>query len=119
MKKVLSVGNCGYDDSRIGRMLAAIGTAADRAHDAADAKAKLGQNEYGLVLVNRVFDASGASGIDFVSELKKEKPDLNMMLISDYPEAQARAISNGALPGFGKSQLSDPDTHARVKDALQ
>lgn len=118
MKKVLSVGNCGYDDSRIGRMLSAVGASADRAHDAADAKAKLQQNQYGLVLINRIFDANGASGIEFVSELKKEKPDLKIMLVSDYPDAQATAISNGALPGFGKSQLSDPDTHAKVQQAL-
>lgn len=118
MKKVLSIGNCGYDDSRIGRMLVALGTSADRAADATEAKTKMGQNHYGLILINRIFDSNGASGIDFVSELKKENPSLKIMLVSDYPDAQASAISNGALPGFGKSQLSDPDTHAKIKQAL-
>ena len=118
MKKVLSIGNCSYDDSRIGRMLQGVGAAADRARDAEDAKAKLQNGDYGLVLINRVFDANGASGIEFVTQLKKDHPDLKIMLISDYPEAQATAVVAGALQGFGKSELSNPDTHAKVKEAL-
>lgn len=118
MKKVLSVGNCSYDDSRIGRMLQSVGAASERARDAEDAKAKLKAGGYNLVLINRVFDANGASGLEFVAELKKDHPDVKTMLVSDYPEAQANAVVAGALQGFGKSQLSDPDTQAKVKQAL-
>lgn len=118
MNQVLSVGNCGYDDSRIGRMLATAGASADRAHNAEDARAKISAGHYKLILINRVLDADGSNGIDLLGALKKEYPAINFMLISDYPEAQQSAINNGALPGFGKSQLSDPETQEKVRNAL-
>jgi two-component system, chemotaxis family, chemotaxis protein CheY len=41
-----------------------------------------------------------------------------LMLVSTYPEAQDQAVSAGALPGFGKSDLYAEETHRRVRDAL-
>ena len=36
------------------------------------------------------------------------------MLVSNYAEAQSQAISLGATPGFGKSDLGNP----KARDAL-
>ena len=34
-----------------------------------------------------------------------------------YADAQAKAIANGALPGFGKSQLGDPQLVEKIRAA--
>ena len=41
------------------------------------------------------------------------------MLVSDLPEAQNQAVALGALPGFGKSALSLPQTLDRLRAALR
>lgn len=69
-----------------------------------------------LALVNRVlepgFDTD--SGLELIRELRKSKPDLKLMLISNYADAQAQAVAAGAYPGFGKNDL----TSARVAEVL-
>ena len=41
--------------------------------------------------------------------------DVKMMLVSNYPDAQAAAVEAGALPGFGKRDIGSP----RVKELLR
>ena len=106
-QRVLSVGQCGFDDSRLARLLGELGLTMDRATDATDASGLLAANRYTLVLVNRVFDADGSSGLALLTRIAATVPT---MLVSDLPEAQAQAIAAGALPGFGKSQLHAPRT---------
>lgn len=76
---------------------------------------KLSSGDYALVLVNRVFDYGGESGIDFIADLRTAGILTPVMLVSDYPEAQAAAIAQGALRGFGKSQLSLASTAEMVR----
>lgn len=119
MSVVLSVGQCGFDDSRLSRVVGAVGATLQRASDVASAERMLAAGAYDLVLVNRVFDATGESGIEFIRRLKVDRGILTpVMLVSDYPEAQAAATEAGARPGFGKSQLSDPEVIDRLKLAL-
>jgi CheY-like chemotaxis protein len=77
---------------------------------AAEAIASLQQAHYDLVLVNRVFDANGDSGLKFIKLLKATPAtkDIPVMLISNYADAQADAEAAGALPGFGKKQIGQP-----------
>ena len=35
---------------------------------------------------------------------------LPVMLVSNYPDAQQEAQAAGAVPGFGKAQVSSPET---------
>ena len=76
------------------------------------------KTEYDLVLVNRLMDGDGSSGVAFLTQVKSEKPDLRVMLVSDYAEAQAEAAANGALPGFGKSALFAKETAEILRGAL-
>ena len=37
------------------------------------------------------------------------------MLVSNYADAQSAAVDAGAVRGFGKSQLGEPDTVKNLK----
>lgn len=116
---VLSVGQCGYDDSRLARVLAVEADAhMDRASTAEDARRKIAEKKYDLVLVNRVIDGDGESGVEFIGEMRKVDGTPCMMLISDYSDAQAAAVANGAFAGFGKSSLGTAEVGQRLRQAL-
>ncbi len=114
---VLSVGQCGYDDSRIAQVVRkALGAFVERAHSADEARRLLAEKSYALVLINRQFDAGG-SGLALISDLKQSGFTTPLMLVSDYPDAQANAIAAGAAPGFGKSAIGLPQTADVIKAA--
>lgn len=118
VKRVLSVGQCGYDDSRIGALVREVlGAFLDRAGDGAEALKMLGEKSYALVLANRQFDRGG-SGLELISRMKSDGVSIPVMLVSDYPEAQAAAMEAGAKMGFGKSALSREGTKDVLRAAL-
>ncbi|HVX86537.1 MAG TPA: response regulator [Phycisphaerae bacterium] len=116
--RVLSVGQCGYDDSRIGQVVkSTLGAFVERAHSGEEAKRLLSEKSYALVLVNRQFDAGG-SGLELISELKGAGVSTPVMLVSDYADAQAAAIAAGAVRGFGKSALASERTRQALLEAV-
>lgn len=120
-KRVLSLGQCGADHAALTWMLqSSFGAEVISAGTADDALALLRDDEFDLVLVNRVFDWNGASGLDFISRLKSDDDlkDVPVMLVSNYDHAQRDAVGRGALEGFGKSALRDPQTLGRLKAVL-
>lgn len=123
---VLCVGNCGFDQSTLNSYLMsrfdATVLTADRA---ADADAVLAKRDVDLVLVNRVFDRDGDSGIDWIRRhFGKEGASagsrpMRAMLISGYEDAQHEAVRAGAVPGFGKSDLRSEVPGERIAAALE
>ena len=74
-----------------------------------------------LALVNRVLDGrfDSAGGIELIRRLAGDPSHkAALMLISNYPEAQAQAEQAGAAPGFGKSQANTDETRARLAAAI-
>jgi CheY-like chemotaxis protein len=119
--KVLNVGHCGFDHGNIGRVLEEeFGVEVDGASTADAALRAVRDGEFDLVLVNRVFDANGESGLDLIKRLQahEETRATPVMLVSNYPEAQEAAVAAGARPGFGKSALSAPETRERLAAVL-
>lgn len=120
--RVLSVGQCGLDGPQIERLLvehfdADVATACDT-RQALDA---ILSGHFDLVLVNRIFDGNGESGLDFIRQLRgdsdaKETP---VMLVSNYADAQQAALELGAQPGFGKAALQAPQTTERLAAVLR
>jgi two-component system chemotaxis response regulator CheY len=85
-----------------------------------EALAQLGQAEFHLILVNRVFDRSGDEGLAFIQELLAD-PQLRqvpLMLVSNYADAQAQAVAAGAQPGFGKDALTHGATLSLLRPHL-
>jgi hypothetical protein len=121
-KKVVLVGHCGADATylRIAVNSATKGVSVVAAHDDASLKQLIQDGGVELVLLNRTLDYGFASeeGADVVAQLRASNPQVKTMLVSNYPDAQAVAIQNGALPGFGKRELGSPRVKQLLADAL-
>jgi two-component system chemotaxis response regulator CheY len=112
-KRVLSVGQCMADHGQISHFLRSTFAAeVESAGTADEALQKLRDHTFALILVNRIFDMDGTSGIDFIRRLKGDggASEAPVLLVSNYPEAQEQAVAAGAQPGFGKAALQAPRT---------
>lgn len=117
--RVLSIGQCGFDSASLERLFEQDFSAEVESIDTArDALNAMQSRKFDLVLVNRRLDMDGSSGIALLEKLHTQAPDVPMMLISDKPDAQDEAVAKGALPGFGKSALRNPETVQRIREAL-
>lgn len=120
IKRVLSFGQCGFDHGAISRLLNSLGAEAVAADTADRLMHAARQSLPDLILVNRIGDTDGSSGLELIKKLKSD-PELKrvpVMLVSNYPDAQQEAEKLGALPGFGKSALSSPDTESLLRSVL-
>lgn len=123
---LLCVGNCGFDQSTLNAyLLSRFDADVITADRAADADAVLARREVDLVLVNRVFDRDGDSGIDWIRRRfggdgsPAGRGPMRAMLISGYEDAQREAMKAGAVPGFGKSDLRTELAGERIAAALE
>ncbi len=122
--RVLDVGQCGFDHHAIARYLAErFDAEVAWADDLDDARQALASSRFDLVLVNRVLDLDGSSGLELIRTLKEDASPAvaatPVMLVSDYPDAQRAAQELGALAGFGKSELHAPETFERLNALLR
>ena len=87
----------------------------------ADALASLRQEAFALVLVNRVLDADGDSGVDLIRQIKTDETlrTTPVLLVSNYADAQKEAVAAGAEAGFGKAELGQPAMLERVRPFLE
>ena len=120
-KHVLDVGQCQMDHGALRRLIEGK-FAADvtQAHSAEQALAQLRAGQFDLVLVNRKLDADDSDGLEIIKQIKAD-PELagvNVMLVTNYAEHQEQAVAAGAAPGFGKSELTAPETLERLKRFL-
>lgn len=120
-KKVVLVGHCGPDSSYL-RM--AVGRAGKTisvlmADDQEELKAVLDSSP-DLLLLNRElpYGFDETLGVDVIRSLRVKYPNVPMMLVSNYPDAQADAVKAGALPGFGKREIGSPRVQQVIRDAL-
>jgi two-component system chemotaxis response regulator CheY len=74
-----------------------------------------------LVLVNRIGDDDGASGLELIRTIKADPAlsTLHVMLVSNFADAQTEAIGLGALPGFGKSELGKRALTTKLQAAIE
>jgi len=106
--RILDVGQCGADHPAISGMLRkAFDAEVDGADTHKEALDALRAGRFDLVLVNRVGDLDGASGLSLIRAIKADPAlaETPVMLVSNLADAQAEAVAAGALPGFGKSEL--------------
>ncbi len=121
-KRVLSAGQCLADNWSISRFIRKhFDAEVLTADSASEALAQLRAGGFDLVLVNRVFDADGSSGLEMIKEMQAD-PKLQVipvMLVSNYEDPQRQAVELGAVPGFGKAAVGQPQTVARLKAFLE
>jgi two-component system chemotaxis response regulator CheY len=120
-RRILSIGQCGADHSRFTQTFREhFNAEVVSADDAAEASQWLHDGPFDLILVNRVLDSNGSSGVEIIKHLKA-KPvaqPIPAMLVSNYDDAQEEAVKYGALKGFGKSALGQPAMISRVRKVL-
>jgi CheY-like chemotaxis protein len=121
-KRVLDVGQCGFDHGGIRRLIEGQFRAeVAQAHHVADALARLKNERFDLVLVNRKLDADHSDGMAVLRAIKDDETlaSTPVMLVSNFPEAQQAAVAAGAEPGFGKSELAGPATVEKLRPFLE
>ena len=119
--RILVVGQCDMDHASISRMLSEeFGAIVERAATGEAASRATHDQDFDLVLVNRVLDADGASGLDLIERLQSNQVDraVTTMLVSNYAEAQDAAVARGAARGFGKDSLFSAKTRDVLTSAL-
>lgn len=120
-KRVLDVGQCGFDHGSIDRLIRGTFDAETvPAHSMNDALEHLRGGRFDLVLVNRKLDHDYSDGLDVVRAVKADAAlsATPVMLISNLPEAQGAAVAAGAEPGFGKAELGDSETVEKLRRFL-
>jgi len=121
-RKVLSVGQCGVDHAAISRMLQThFDVQIHSAGSDSEARNLIKQQQYDLILVNRLYDFDGSPGLPLVEHIKSDpvSQGIAIMLVSNFAEAQQEAIAAGAVMGFGKAELHHPDTISRLAEHLE
>jgi CheY-like chemotaxis protein len=121
-KRVLSAGQCGFDHGGIAHTLwKSFGAEVVAADTPEEVTEQMRQGAFDLVLVNRVFDADGSSGLDLIRRVKSDKQlaSAPIMLVSNHEDAQEEAVRAGAAPGFGKATLGHPQMLESVRVFLE
>ncbi|MDG1895294.1 MAG: hypothetical protein P8J37_10325 [Fuerstiella sp.] len=120
-KTVLSIGQCRPDNAAITHFLTSNFDVDVLATDLADdSLTALEGKTVDLILINRKLDADYSDGMEIMKLIKSnpQTEQIPVMLISNFPESQEQAVEAGATYGFGKAELSSPETVERVRDAL-
>lgn len=120
-KVLLDCGNCGPDYDAIRRMAEQqFGAQVRQSHAAEDTLRILRGGGIDLVTVNRKLDCDYSDGMEVIKAIKAD-PELAaipVMLVTNYPEHQEEAVSQGCVLGFGKLALREADTHDRLRPYL-
>lgn len=114
---VLDVGQCDPDHGALrGLLRDHFDVEIERVMFVPEALAAMRRKRYALVLVNRLVFADQSDGMELIRAARAE-PALAgtpIMLISNFADAQQRAIAAGAVEGFGKARLNAPATIERL-----
>ncbi len=84
----------------------------ERADTSEEAFRTVRAGQYDLVLVNRILDSDGTSGLDLIQRLQSDRDTRSapVLLVSNYTKAQDEAVASGAKRGFGKGTLASSET---------
>lgn len=119
-KKVLLVGHCGPDTTRIERVLTKLGATYEGAFNHQGGLDKLKSTKFDLVLPNRVFGYDEDGGVNFIKAMKadQELNEIPVMIISGFNKTQEEAVAAGAALGFGKDELETGEAAKKMQPFL-
>lgn len=120
-KTVLSIGQCRPDNAAISHYLVSqFGVKVLTADLPADAMRILSSETVDLVLINRKLDADYSDGMEILGQIRADESlsGIPVMLVSNFPEWQEKAVAQGATYGFGKAELNRPETKQRLSAVL-
>lgn len=120
-KKVALVGHCGPDGGYLRMAITSVQRGIQvSAVDDEQALQHAMKEGADLFLVNRQLDwgFDEQEGIAIIRRIRARIPHAKLMLVSNYPEAQAAAVAAGALPGFGKRDIRSAHVTEMLRNAL-
>ncbi|MDQ3440902.1 MAG: hypothetical protein M3478_11190 [Planctomycetota bacterium] len=120
-KKIALVGHCGPDSSFLRMAVSSADRSAQiMAADDSSELSKVLEQGVDLLLLNREmpYGFEDSEGVGLIRKLRTRHPGVKMMLVSNYPEAQAAAIAAGAVPGFGKREIGTKRVAEVIREAL-
>lgn len=117
-KRILDVGQCTPDHMALKALAQKAGASLVRVALPAQALELLQKESFDLVFVNRKIDADYTDGMELIHAMQARGLDTPVLLISNFPEAQAQAMAAGAVRGFGKNDLGNPATVEMVQKYL-
>ena len=121
-KTVVLAGHCGPDSSYLKLTIKKAITDANIVFvdDSRELTAELEKSDPDLILFNRElgYGFNPGTGVGMIETLHRTNPNLKMILVSNFPEAQAEAEAAGALPGFGKRELGTSRVQQVIREAL-
>jgi len=119
-KRALDIGQCPPDHAAIRHLLESLNFDVRKCDTPSDALRILAEHTYDLVLVNRKIDIDYSDGILLIQKLKQNErtKQCPVMLVSNYPEYQQKAVAAGAIPGFGKNELNKSSTTELILNAI-
>ena len=121
-KKIALIGHCGPDSNYLRMTISKAVKDAKilSAEDDAELSDLLGQGP-DLLLFNRElgYGFAETQGVKVIEQLRVGKHSVKMMLISNHADAQAAAVTAGALPGFGKREIGTPKVTELLREALK
>lgn len=108
----MDVGNCDPDHAGIRRLLEPFDVKVDRVMFVDEAMSALRETRYHFVLVNRLVFADSSDALPLIGKMKADEAlrDIPVMMVSNYADAQDRAVAAGAVRGFGKDDLDKPSS---------
>lgn len=119
--RVLDVGQCSFDHANISRLLVdEFDAEVEQAATGEEALQAVANGCFDLVLVNRVFDSDGSSGLELIRQFQSDEQTrpTPVALVSNHADAQEAAVTLGAKPGFGKNALDNPKTRDQLASLL-
>jgi hypothetical protein len=118
---ILLVGHCFPDAMMLKAAIKRIlpGVWFEKAHSVVELEQGLAGSA--LALVNRVLDGDFGDhdGVGLIRRYAAHESGTTLMLISNLAQPQSEAEAAGAAPGFGKTQLYDGETAARIRAAIK
>ena len=121
-KTIALIGHCGPDSSHLRMTIKSAVKEATilSADDDSELSDVLGK-KVDLLLFNRElgYGFTEPEGVKLIGSLHGGNPELRMMLVSNYPEAQAAAVAAGALPGFGKREIGSKRVLEVLRSAVE
>ena len=118
-QRVVLVGHCQVDGPRLQREIESKAGPVEvlRVNDADNLDAVCAQGDC-LLLVNREPVGFDEEGVDIIRDVCRRHPGQKVMLVSDYPDAQEKAVEAGAMAGFGKADMGSPKLVESVRRGL-
>jgi CheY-like chemotaxis protein len=102
------------------RLLGRFDAELDRVMFVDEAMSAMENERYDLVLVNRLIFADGSDALPLIERMKADERlrATPVMMVSNFQEAQDRAVAAGAVRGFGKGSLNTPETEELLRRVL-